>query len=156
MGILNTIETILNVVEEKKEVRPEMTILVNFTFYFKKYVYCVCIQYRGHQAFSGMTNNNGFAHASNLYQSLFTHGLCWHQEIVVIHSTENCHLWSGSCPHCVEWTLVNRKYGVCDETLPASVIIWLNMISLFTYSKLSNQCCGWSTWWELRSLQFIG
>ena len=38
------------------------------------------------------------------------------QDIVVIHSTENCHSWSGSCRYCVEWTLLNRKYGGGDET----------------------------------------
>ena len=26
-----------------------------------------------------------------------------------------------SCPHGVEWTLLNRKYGGCDETLMASI-----------------------------------
>ena len=43
------------------------------------------------------------------------------QDIVVIHSTENCHLWSGSCPHCVKWTLLNRKYGGCEETPTVSI-----------------------------------
>ena len=46
-------------------------------------------------------------------------GHCCHS-----HSPENCHVWSGSCPHCrVEWTLLNRKDGGCDETPTASILI---------------------------------
>ena len=43
------------------------------------------------------------------------------RDIVVIHSNEMYHLWSGSCPHRVEWTLLNRKEDLCDETLTASI-----------------------------------
>ena len=52
-----------------------------------------------------MTNNNSvctrFEPRTNPHSH--THVMLT-QDIVFIHSAENCHLWSGSCPHCVEWT----------------------------------------------------
>ena len=85
--------------------------------------------YRGCQAFSGMTNNNGFAQVSNPYQPFIHTWVMLTQDIVVIHSTENCHLWSDSCPKCVEWTLLNRKDGGCDET-PTTSILCVSQMSV--------------------------
>ena len=53
----------------------------------------------------------------NPYQSLFTHMLCWPQDIAVICTTESCHLWNGSCHYCAEWPQIWRVWRETDDLL---------------------------------------
>ena len=55
--------------------------------------------HRGRRAFSCMTNNNIVCTRFEPAPILIHTHVMLTQDIVVIHSTENCHLGSGSCPH---------------------------------------------------------
>ena len=93
--------------------------------------HCICVCFcfygpfrynRGRRACSCMTNNNSVCTRFEPSPILIHTHVMLTQDIVVIYSTENCHLWNGSCPDCVEWTSLSRKYGGCDETPTAFII----------------------------------
>ena len=84
---------------------------------------------RGCRSFHAWRNNiSELQLVSDLDQSLFTHMFCWPQDIFVIHTTENCHLWNVECGMVHVLTVLNgiyssRMYGQYDVKLTTSIRI---------------------------------